>query len=248
VTRNHPPRESDFQDHETYHPGIWWGFGDVGGNDYWRMKAKIIGGQFVEEPTATKDRASFAVRNKLLTNGGDETFCEQVCRYELRRRPNGILMVCESTFVRETGDFWLGDQEEMGLALRVATPLTAKRGGRIRDSQGRTNLNQIRTNQSDWCDYSGLIAGKHGGLMLMNDPKNFRKPWWHAVDTGLLIANPLGESELNGNGKKRKNVLVKKGEPFRLRYGCLIHLHANESQFNPKKAYAEFLELLRRDS
>ena len=31
VTRNHPPRKGDFQDHDTYHPGIWWGFGDVGG-------------------------------------------------------------------------------------------------------------------------------------------------------------------------------------------------------------------------
>ena len=81
--------------------------------------------------------------------------------------------------------------------------------------------------------------------MLMNDPKNFRKPWWHAVDSGLLIANPLGESELTGNGKKRENVFVKKGEPFRLRYGCLIHLEANAGAFSPKQAYGEFLTVIR---
>ena len=244
LTRNHPPQEGDFPDHETYHPGIWWGFGAVGGNDYWRMKAKIVGGQFVEEPTAAKHQATFAVRNKLLTNEGDKTFCEQVCRYEILRRPAGILMICESTFLRHESDFWLGDQEEMGLAFRVATPLTAKRDGTIRDSEGRADLQQIRINQSDWCNYSGPIAGKHGGLMLMNDPRNFRKPWWHAVETGLLVANPLGESELKGDGKKRENVLVRQGEPFRLRYGCLIHLHANEKLFDPQKAYAEFLSLL----
>ena len=244
VTRNHPPQDGDFDDHETYHPGIWWGFGDVGGNDYWRMKAKIIGGQFVEEPTAAKDSASFAVRNRLLTNAGDETFCEQICRYEIVRRPNGILMICESTFLRKQSDFWLGDQEEMGLAFRVATPLTTEKDGQIRDSDDRTDLRQIRTHQSDWCDYCGPIAGRHGGLMLMNDPGNFRRPWWHAVSTGLLIANPLGESELNGNGKKKHNVLVKKGEPFRLRYGCLIHLHEEAVQFDAAMAYEDFLREL----
>ena len=91
-------------------------------------------------------------------------------------------------------------------------------------------------------DKSG--AKKYAGLMLMNDPKNFRKPWWHAVDTGLLVANPLGESELTGNGKKRENVLVKKGEPFRLRYGCLIHLDNSAAEFDAKKAYADFLSVV----
>ena len=244
LTRNHPPQKGDFDDHETFHPGIWWGFGDVGGHDYWRMKAKITGGQFVEKPTATKDSASFAVRNKLLTSDGNETFCEQICRYQIMRRPLGILMICESTFLRTQGDFWLGDQEEMGLALRVATPLTTEKDGQICDSEGRNSLNRIRTRQSDWCNYSGRLGGRYGGLMLMNDPKNFRRPWWHAVSTGLLVANPLGESELTGNGKTKQNVLVRKDTPFRLRYGCLAHLHDKEHQFDPNLAYADFLKLL----
>ena len=73
---------------------------------------------------------------------------------------------------------------------------------------------------------------------------NFRRPWWHAVSTGLLVANPLGESELTGNGKRKQNVLVKKDKPFRLLYGCLVHLHDEEQQFDPEAAYADFLELL----
>jgi len=246
ITRNHPPQPGDFQDHETYHPGIWWGFGDVGGNDYWRMKAKIIGGTFVEEPTAGKNRAAFAVRNRMLVSGGEEKFCDQLCRYTLLRRPNGILMICESTISREESDFWLGDQEEMGLAIRVATSIAtdSNLGGVMRDSEGRTDQDAIRTNQSDWCDYSGPVDGKQGGILLMNDPKNFRKPWWHAVETGLLIANPLGESELNGRGKQRENVLVKKGQPFRLCYGALIHLNDPVEPFDPAEAYQEFLDIL----
>ena len=247
ITRNHPPAEGDLDDHETYHPGIWWGFGDVGGNDYWRMKAMILGGEFVEGPSGGDQRGSFSVRNRLLKNGSsDALFCKQVCRYTIEKRGAGILMICESTFTREDGDFWLGDQEEMGLGIRVATPIAIKsgKGGRIVDSEGRTDLKEIRTNQSDWCNYSGPIAGGHGGILLMNDPENFRRPWWHAVDNGLLIANPLGESELSGNGKKRENVLVKKGQPFRLRYGALIHMHDVEEAFDAAAAYKDFLSVL----
>ena len=246
VTRNHPPGQGDFDDHPTYHPGLWWGFGDVGGNDYWRMKARIIGGEFLGEPIGGEDRGFFAVRNRLLKNGSDETFCEQICRYTILRRPQGILIFCETVLRRDSGDFWLGDQEEMGLALRVATPIAvaSNKGGRILNGNGSVNLEEIRTKQSDWCDYSGPIAGRHGGMLVMNDPDNFRRPWWHAVDTGLLIANPLGESELNGRGKQRENVLVRAGEPFRLRYGVLVHLEDHAASFDPAKAYGDFLEIL----
>lgn len=246
ITRNHPPGPGDFDDHQTYHPGLWWGFGDVGGNDYWRMKARIIGGDFIGEPIGGEDRGFFAVRNRLLANGSDEIFCEQICRYTILRRPVGILVIAESSLRRNSGDFWLGDQEEMGLALRVATPIAmaSHKGGRILNSNGSVDLEEIRTRQSDWCDYSGPIAGRHGGMMVMNDPENFRRPWWHAVDTGLLIANPLGESELNGRGKQRENVLVRAGESFRLRYGVLVHLEDAAASFDPEDAYGDFLEIL----
>jgi len=41
VSRNHPPVEGeDRADHGTYHPGLWMSFGDISGNDYWRLKAQ----------------------------------------------------------------------------------------------------------------------------------------------------------------------------------------------------------------
>jgi hypothetical protein len=244
ITRPHPPGPDDFDDHETFHPGIWWGFGDVGGNDYWRLKNKTVGGNFLGEPKAEKDYAEFAVRNQLLDKQG-KLFCRQTCRYQFYKQRHGILIVCESTFLREQSDFWLGDQEEMGLAVRVAKSITQKLGGEIRDSEGRTERKALRTNQADWCDYRGTVDGRHGGIMLMNDPQNFRKPWWHNVETGLLVANPLGESELSGRGKQRENILVKKNRPFRLRYGVLVHLHEEPKDFDTNAAYRDFLKTLK---
>jgi putative membrane-bound dehydrogenase-like protein len=246
LTRNHPPKDGDIDDHGTFHPGLWWGFGDVGGNDYWRLKARSVGGEFVNEPIGGQDQGTFAVRNRLLVNGGDKLFCEQICHYTILRRAEGILMVCESTFQRRAGAYWLGDQEEMGLAFRVGSELAVSsgKGGRVLNSADSQDLQQIRTRQSDWCDYSGPIAGKYAGMMLLNDPANFRKPWWHAVANGLLVANPLGESELNRRGKRRRNVRVKAGESFRLRYGVLLHINDRAEEFDPAAAYRAFVELL----
>ena len=139
ITRQHPPQAPDYTDHETYHPGIWWGFGDVGGNDYWRMKTKIVGGAFLEEPIGDKTQGGFTVRNSMLTKDGQK-FCDQICRYKFIKQDAGILMICESTFIRKKSDFWLGDQEEMGLACRVTKSICveAKGGGAVRDSEGRT--------------------------------------------------------------------------------------------------------------
>ena len=246
VTRNHPPQPGDIADHETFHPGIWWGFGDVGGHDYWRMKAKIIGGNFIEEPNGGGNQGTFAVRSRMLTTEGNATFGEQISRYTIIPQQNGILLVCETTLRRDQSDFWLGDQEEMGLGIRVATPIAVQsgHGGRILDSAGRTEIDKIRSHPSNWCDYSATLNGRFVGILIMNDPANFRPPWWHAVDNGPLVANPLGESELSGRGKRSQNILVEKGQPFRLRYGLFIHSHARPAEFQPDTSYKQFLHTI----
>ena len=50
-------------------------------------------------------------------------------------------------------EFYFGDQEEMGLGVRVATPLAVKNGGRLLKSEGGIGEKQVWVRQSDWCDY-----------------------------------------------------------------------------------------------
>ena len=247
LTRNYPPGPDDIQDHETYHPGIWWGFGDIDGNDYWRLKARVIGGEFIAGPTGGRERAHFAVRNRLLTNGSDEeVFVEQICRYTFFRRENGVLLIAESRFLRQEGPFWMGDQEEMGLAFRVASELALSRNpeSRIESSGGHSDISTLRTTQSDWADYSGPLENRHAGMMLLSAPSNFRKPWWHAVDTGLLVANAFGESELSGKGKRRQSWLVPAKEPFTLRYGVFLYSVADRTAAKGERVFEDFVRLL----
>jgi hypothetical protein len=141
VTRTHPPvAGTDATDHDTMHPGLWLAFGDLGGADFWRNKGTVTHVEFVEKPKATKDGGTFAVRNRYTAN--DKTVCEEVCRIEITAHKAGYLIDWTSEFTGPA-EFHFGDQEEMGLGVRVATPLTAKNGGQILNSTGAKNEKQV---------------------------------------------------------------------------------------------------------
>ncbi len=247
VTRSHPPGPGDLSDHPDYHPGIWWGFGDIGGNDYWRLKARVEGGDFVSGPTGGRDRAHFAVRNRYMAEGSpDRVFVEQLAHYTLLRRPHGTLLLAECRFQRDGGGFWMGDQEEMGLAVRLASGLAASRNPRSRmvNAQGLSDIPSLRTTPSPWVRYGGPLEGRHAGMILFSDPDSFRLPWWHAVDTGLLVANAFGRNELSGRGKLSQSWWVPLGETLRLRYGVLAYSVPDPSQLDAARAYQDFVEAL----
>ena len=245
VTRNHPPVESqDLTDHATYHPGIWLAFGDINGADFWRNRARVEHEAFVTEPTGGLGRGTFAVRNRYVAGDG-KTVCHETARYTLLVRPSGYLLLWASEFVSGDGDFVFGDQEEMGLGVRVATPLTVQRGGEILNSEGRRNEKQVWGRQADWCDYRGVIDGHRVGITLLPDPNNFRRSWFHARDYGLLLANAFGRNAFKAGDKSR--VVVKKGKRFRLRYGVLLHSSPKEQSIDLLAAYRDFIKHITAD-
>jgi hypothetical protein len=123
----------------------------------------------------------------------------------------------------------------MGLGFRVATPLAVKNGGRIVNSDALVNEPQLWGKAADWCDYSGTIDGRAVGLLLMSDPANFRRSWFHARDYGVLVANPFGQNAFTKSAKSK--IQVPAGESLRLRYGILVH----EGTVDLAAAYRDWL-------
>lgn len=221
VTRNHPPVEGvDATDHAEMHPGLWLAFGDLGGADSWRNKARVEHQAFLVEPEGGPGAGRFTVVNRYRSADG-AVIAREVCRYDVRARPAGVLLVARSEFRAEVDGLAFGDQEEMGFGLRMATPLTVQNGGRMRTSGGRSGEREVRGSADAWCDYSGAVDGRRAGLTLMPDPANVRPSWYHARDYGLLVANPFGRAALTGGPESR--VPLPRGEPFRLGFGVLIH-------------------------
>ena len=245
VTRNHPPvAGQDRADHPFFHPGVWMSFGDISGNDYWRLAAPV---ECLGHHLAPGENA-FTVRSRFLDQQDPtKTVCEEVCTYTVMVRPAGYLLLWDSTFSSDR-EFYFGDQEEMGIGVRVATPIRVETesaggvsagNGRMIDSEGRINGEQIWGNAADWCDYSGTLDDQLVGMTLFCHPKNFRPSWFHARDYGLLEANPFGRKAF-GKGEESR-VLVQPGEEFRLRYGVFVHASSQGQAPNIAREYANYV-------
>jgi hypothetical protein len=240
VTRNHPPAAGqDRDDHATMHPGIWMAFGDLSGNDFWRNKASIVHHSFTEISSGADGSGCFVQRKDY--RGSDNTLlCSEVFKCSIHRLSDSYLLVWDSTF-RSDREFYFGDQEEMGLGMRVATPISEVGGGRMRDAEGRSGAKNIWSHAAAWCDCSGEVKGQPCGIALMCHPENFRPSWMHARDYGLVAANPFGTQAMH-KGPPSK-VFVKPGEELRLRYALWIYDAGQQRSDDPGAAYRHFLQL-----
>ncbi len=246
VTRHHPPREGhDRTDHDTMHPGLWLAFGDLSEADFWRNKARVQHGGFVKSPITLGNNASFSVLNEYVV--GSRLICEEMCQYTILIRPSGYLIMWNSTFKSDKSAFYFGDQEEMGLGVRVATPLMVKplkddyKPGRILDDMGRRNEKEIWGHKALWADYAGWVDEKFVGITIMPDPRNFRACRWHTRDYGFMAANPFALEAFKAGPTSR--TYVRPGRPFHLSFGIFIHAGADENSVDLKIAYADYLNL-----
>lgn len=255
VTRNHPPiAGKDTMDHPEFHPGIWLAFGDLSGNDYWRLKAKVRSERADFARLGESNMVALAWKNEYL-DASDESkvVCTESFHYTVARRPEGYLLMLDSTFT-SPNEFYFGDQEEMGLGIRVATPMRVEKGngslppgtGTITDAEGRKNGAEVGGNSADWCDYSGTVDGKHVGMTIFCHPDNFRSSWFHARDYGFVAANAFGRAAFK-KGEPSK-VVVKPGDEFRLRYGILIHADYDGKSPDLNAAYNDYLKLTGKEN
>ena len=227
VTRNHPPTGDDPTDHATMHPGLWMAFADLGGHDFWRNK----GPRVVQEKLTPTD-AGFDVANRYVD--GEQLVARETARYTFHPRPSGYLLTFDTTIEPQVDGLYFGDVEEMGLGVRVATPLTVKKGkGKIANSAGGENEKGTWGNVASWCGYSGTIDGKHVGVALLADPSNPTKTWFHSRDYGLIVANPFG---VRAGAPAR--LPAPKGKPFHMRFGVLVQ--EDERAVDPAAEFAFF--------
>ena len=251
VTRNHPPvAGEDIDDHATLHPGIWMSFGDISGSDYWRLAAKVHHEKFIEKPRGGAKEGTFAVRNHYLDQKDpSKVICNEDARYTFTVLPDGFLILWDSTFSGDN-EFYFGDQEEMGLGFRIATPLRVGKSGRgnvpagsgtILDSEGRKNEKEVWGNTAKWCDFSGVVDGELAGMTIFCHPGNARPSWFHARDYGLLVANEFGRKAFHKDAASR--FVVRPGEKLRLRYGILIHSGPADQPPDRPAVYDKYVQL-----
>jgi hypothetical protein len=222
VTRNHPPIAGvDPVDHPTMHPGIWLAFGNISGQDFWRNKATIRHEKFITPPTTVSNQVTF-VTSATLVSSNQTDLAKLESHFTIRSVQHSYLLFWKATFTPQTDTFTFGDQEEMGFGIRIATPLSEKNGGVIRNSDGLIGAKNAWGRTAAWCDYSGVLSNRLVGITVLTDPNNFRPSWMHSRDYGLIVANPFGQKAFTKTGDP-SSVPVKKGETFTLHFGAYIH-------------------------
>jgi hypothetical protein len=235
VSRNHPPvAGTDEVDHDTMHPGLWMGFGDFGGSDFWRNKGRISHLKFLKSPTADGNQLAFDTESEVVSPDG-KRLCLMTSRFTVLKLGSDWLLSWEAEFHTNSEEIAFGDQEEMGFGARVATEITEKRGGQITSSTGLSTAEATWGQPAVWCDYSGQIGNQPAGITLMAASDNFRESWWHNRDYGVFVANPFGRAAMKQGDASR--VPVVPGTPFRMRFGACIHSGAD---YKPADAFERF--------
>lgn len=241
VTRSHPPAPGDLDDHPTMHPGLWIAFGDISGNDFWRLKAVVRHAGWVEPPLVADNIVRFTVRNEYLVAGRSDVLLEEINRWTARPVADGWLLTVDARFSPPAPDSRVvfGDQEEMGLGVRCATAIAEKTqmGGLVRDAEGRETATAVWGKSATWCDSSAPADGGRFGVTIYPAAANFRPSWWHVRDTGLMVANPFGRKALTGGDISE--VPVSSGEPLTLRFAIRMYDSPAEGGMGP----AEFAPL-----
>ncbi|MCY3004865.1 MAG: PmoA family protein [Planctomycetota bacterium] len=217
VTRNHPPNPGlDPDDHANMHCGIWLGFGDINGQDFWRNKARIRHRRFLSDPSVESDRIAFDSEDELIDSQG-KSIGSVVQTYRLNRIDSGCLLVWQAIFTAGSEALSFGDQEEMGLGVRVATSMTEKNSGRILSNNGKTGAKETWGKKAQWVDYSKTVDGKRIGILLMPDTKNPQASWFHNRDYGLMVANCFGNKSFTGG--EPSVIRIEANRSMTIRYG-----------------------------
>jgi hypothetical protein len=246
LTRNHPLTKDDTQDHATMHSGAWLSFGDVSGHDFWRNKARVVHEGFKGKPAARGAcDVDFTSIHRYDTADGKplarETMVCTIRPLTSTATPGCAWRIAwDSTFEPLDQPLVFGDQEEMGLGVRLKRQLSIQKAADIIDSEGRTDVTKVWGQTADWCLY-----GKGGtGVVLMAHPDNFKKSRFHVRDYGLMVANPFADQAF-GHSKEPTRTVVKPGEKLRLRFGLIAYVDLSGGYkgpaFSPADEYAKYV-------
>ncbi len=229
VTRNWPIVEGvpgEHTDH-VHHKSIWVAYGECNRVDNWsedpnhgwqrhKSFSNLTSGPVFGQITAKIDWCAFSDRKQF-----EET---RVMRFFAL--PGGDrLFDLDVTFRMTQGQVTFRDTKEGGLvSVRVASSMDVRNGGKIENGYGGIDEDETWGKPAPWCDYSGMVNGKHVGIAAMDYETNPRYPTgWHVRNYGLMTANCFAWSHYRPEAKVRGDMVFRKGSSTTWRYRLVIH-------------------------
>jgi hypothetical protein len=211
--------------------GLWFAHDTVNGLDFWNNEAtyktpnrgrislknlgEIKSGKTQGSIAATFEWADMEGKNPLLTESRVMTFYSDP---KLRYFDVDLTLtaIANVTF---------GDGKDGAFGIRLRPVLQEDKGhSKITNAEGLAGEKQLWGKPSNWCDYSGEIAGEKVGVAIFDHPANPRHPVrWHARAYGLFAANPWGAAVFTNDKSQNGAISLAPGQSLRYRYRVIIH-------------------------
>ena len=235
VTRNWPMEqvESDSHDH-PHHKGLWIGYGDVNGVNFWEVEAASVPSkgnpetkgrvvlEHLGDVTSGKKSGSVAATFAWRAPGVGDVL-EEKRLMTFYADPDVRIIDVDATFTAKT-KVHFGDTKEGFFAIRLADSLTEKNGGLMTSSDGAQTEKNVWGKRANWVDYDGTVDGHKVGIVVFDNPQNFNHPTrWHSRAYGLFAANPFGVKDFEPQSTTQGGDTLNPGDSLRFRYRVIIH-------------------------
>lgn len=224
VSRGYPVSllPGDSEDH-AWHRGIWFGHGDINGEDFWREQGREKTSWLVPHGVP---RVSGAALTVLLHMHSAKAGIIGSIRETFAFRPAGEAMLIDAV-IEVNADrgvpLKFGDTEDGGFAVRLREEFRQDRGARLANSEGLTGTENIWGKPAKWVHYSANVDGKPAGVAVFDHPSNPRHPTtWHARGYGLFAANPFGLRSFTGNKTRDGSHTLLAGGKQTFRYRVVV--------------------------
>jgi len=230
VTRHFPMEEATGETHDhPHHRGMFFAHGDISGVNFWATEANV----------KAPNKGSMVLKKVVEAKGGAKSGTIQAVFDGLD--PQGKPMMTETrtlTFypgselrvidfeirIKALRELKFVDTKEGTFGIRLATPLSEDKGGKMVNAEGAQTEKNVWGKQSPWVDYFGTLEDQTVGVAIMDNPSNPRHPtYWHARAYGLFAANPFGVRDFTGDKTRDGSMTVEAGKSVTFRYRVVIH-------------------------
>ncbi len=242
ISRGYPiePREGEANDH-AWHRGIWYGHGDMNGEDFWRERGREITSMLVLKaaPTTTQDTLSVELSMQTPGKTSIGTIAESFTFSGTRNQR--IIDALIEVRADQGTSLKFGDTDDGGFAFRLADGFREDQGGASENAEGQKGTDAIWGKASKWTNYSAKIDGKQIGVAIFDNPKNIRHPTtWHARGYSLNSANPFATKSFTGDETKDGSYTIAEGESVTFHYRLVIH-EGLPGEVNVEELYQDYV-------
>lgn len=238
LTRMGHPHDPETHSH---HNSIWISHQNVDGTNFWEDRpGPKIAHQRVLRLEDSDAEAFVETENAWLGKDGS-VLLKESRRTVVQPLEGGewLLLLDIQLAAPGSKEVTLGQTAFGLLGVRMAKTIGVNDGGgTIRNSEGGVDEAGCFRKPARWCDYSGPItATASEGLTLMDHPMNPNHPVpYHVRNDGWMGAAVTFPG----------SIVIKPGEPLRLRYGIYVHTGIPEPAALQQR-WAEFAQTTFRD-